>query len=89
MATVLLHRAFVQLRGEHPLEAARELRSLRLKLHAGIVASEQVIVAFGFEEAPVDKPSIGHRRFMDFVLQARTDTGRLVFDGHMTTGERV
>ena len=89
MATVLLHRAFVQLRGQHPLEAARDMCSLRLKLHAGIVASEQVIVVFDFEEVPVDKPPIGHRRFMNFALQARTDTGRLVFDGHMTTGERL
>lgn len=89
MATVLLRRAFVQMRGPHPVQAARGMRSLRLKLHAGIVVSEQVIVVFDFEESPASEPPNGHRRFMDFALRARTDTGRLVFDGHMTTGEQA
>jgi hypothetical protein len=87
MATVLLRRAFGQMRGPHPVKATRGMRSLRLKLHSGIVVSEQVIVVFHYEEAPVDLPPNGQRSFMDFALQAHIDTGRLVFDGHMTTGE--
>lgn len=88
IATVLLRRAFVQMCGPRPSEASRGLRSLRLKLHSGVVVSEQVIVAFDFEAAPTVE-SRSSARCLDFALKARTDSGRLVFDGHMTTGSNA